>query len=169
MKGISLQKTYLSLIIVLNHPEIKHYKKIIFITWIHVLVTKRISLWRRKQQDAAVETKYFVFSKPRHNNIFCGVFHENVELKKMYPIKFANSTVQRPAQTKLRIRMLLIVSGSDWRKLQLVSTFFFGITNFSNDFRCSQCIMYMYAYIIQQPMYAALRPFSMLGKSLSQT
>ena len=66
----------------------------------------------------------------------------------MYPIKFANSTVQRPAQTKLRIGTEVVVD-SKWIGLNSkeVATrykyiFFFGITNFSNDFRCSQCIMY---------------------------
>ena len=39
----------------------------------------------------------------------------------MYPIKFANSTVQRPAQTKLRIGTEVVVD-SKWIGLKEVAT-----------------------------------------------
>ena len=98
----------------------------------------------KTEQDSSVETKYFVFSKPRHN-IFCRVFYEKVEFKTiMTPIKFVNSIVQRPAQTKLRIGTEVFVD-SKWIGLKEVAArkyIFFGITNFSNDYRYSQCILY---------------------------
>ena len=120
MKGISLQKAYLSLImiIVLNHPEIKHSKN-----KFHDLATcsgqcQSESLFEGENccsiyVYSAEETKYFVFSKPRHN-IFCGVFYEkNGAKRNMYPIKIFNSTIQRPAQAKLRIGTEVVVD-SKW-------------------------------------------------------
>ena len=55
-----------------------------------------------------------------------------------------NSIVQRPAQTKLRIGTEVFVD-SKWIGLKEVAArkyIFFGITNFSNDYRYSQCILY---------------------------
>ena len=59
-------------------------------------------------------------------------------------IKFVNSTIQRPAQTKLRIGTEVFVD-SKWigqKELASQKYIFFGITKFSNDYRYSQCILY---------------------------
>ena len=76
----------------------------------------------KSDENSAVETKYFVFNKLRHNT-FHHVFYEKLELKtNMYPIKFVNSTIQRPTQTKLRIKMEVVVD-SKWIGLKEVATY----------------------------------------------
>ena len=97
MKGISLQKTYLSITdnCTQSSGDINTRKNNF-----HDLDTcsgqkANLSLTDETQQDSAVETKYFVFKKLRHN-ILCGVFYEKVELKNMYLIKFVIAPSKGP-------------------------------------------------------------------------
>ena len=96
MKGISLQKTYLSITdnCTQSSGDTNTRKNNVHDLDICSGQKANLSL-TDKQQDSAVETKYFVFRKLRHN-IFCGVFYEKVELKNMYLIKFVIAPSKGP-------------------------------------------------------------------------
>ena len=92
MKGISLQKTYLSITgnCTQSSGDINNRKNNF-----HDLDTCSGQKANLSLTDSAVETKDFVFKKLRHS-IFCGVFYEKVELKNMYLIKFVIAPSKGP-------------------------------------------------------------------------